>query len=413
VESIDEMTSILKSARKDETTDASQFLSRIAYVVLALAAPAAVVLHPIAIFVLFPVGIALICLAALIDPPARVAGRLSAALTNPPVLLGLAGLAWAALSIFWTPFSVAAGQHVLKLSLWTLAVWLALSLPREHARATDLYLFPLGLLLGMATILGVWVAARQGAPLENVQISDGGVALATLLFPAMGGLVARGRNGYARLLLILAFVYAFALGSTPTIIALLVGFTALSFALSDLDRTSVDLSWLAGGIILFAPVVPLLAEPSARWMMHAKLPTLPPPFPTLAFASSVVKHDWVRLLTGHGFETVERGVRYGVLPPQTPHTLLFEIWYELGLVGALIASAGAWFGFRAIGAAPPRLAPYLAAALACNLTFAVLSEDLTDMTWFTVLAIAIIVGDIAARSQYRTTRPSVSYLAHF
>jgi hypothetical protein len=35
------------------------------------------------------------------------------------------------------------------------------------------------------------------------------------------------------------------------------------------------------------------------------------------------------------------------------------------------------------------------------------------MTWFTVLAIAVIVGDIAARSQYRTTRPSVSYLAHF
>jgi hypothetical protein len=35
------------------------------------------------------------------------------------------------------------------------------------------------------------------------------------------------------------------------------------------------------------------------------------------------------------------------------------------------------------------------------------------MTWFTVLAISIIVGDIAARSQYRTTRPSVSYLAHF
>jgi hypothetical protein len=30
-----------------------------------------------------------------------------------------------------------------------------------------------------------------------------------------------------------------------------------------------------------------------------------------------------------------------------------------------------------------------------------------------VLGIAIIVADIAARSQYRTTRPSVSYLAHF
>ncbi|MFZ2104239.1 MAG: hypothetical protein WAV18_02465, partial [Roseiarcus sp.] len=74
---------------------------------------------------------------------------------------------------------------------------------------------------------------------------------------------------------------------------------------------------------------------------------------------------------------------------------------------------GAWFGVRAIGAAPPRLAPYLAAAFACNFTLAVLSEDLTDLSWFTVLAIAIILADIAARSQYRTTRPSAAYLAHF
>ena len=407
------MTSVSKPKPKDETTDASQFLSRIGYVVLALSAPAGVVLHPLAIFILFPVGIVLLCLAALIDPPPNAGDRLVGALTTPAVLLGLAGLAWAALSMFWTPFPVAAGQHVLKLSLWTLAVWLALSAPPERARATDLYLFPLGLVLGMPTMLAVWIAQRQGASLEHVSISDGGVALATLLFPAMAGLAARGRNGYARLLLILAFVYAFAIGSTPTTIALLVGFTALSFALSDLDRTTVDLSWLAGGVILFAPVIVLLVEPLARWMMHAKLPTLPPPFPSIAFAASVVKHEWIRLLTGHGFETVGRGVHYGVLPPYTPRALLFEIWYELGLVGALIAAAGAWFGVRAIGAAPPRLAPYLAAAFACNFTLAVLSEDLTDMTWFTVLAIAIILADIAARSQYRTTRPSAAYLAHF
>ena len=102
-----------------------------------------------------------------------------------------------------------------------------------------------------------------------------------------------------------------------------------------------------------------------------------------------------------------------VLPPQTPRGLLFSIWYELGVIGALIAAAGAWSGFRAIGAAPPRLAPYLAAAFACNLTLAFLSENLTDLTWVTTLGIAMIVADVAARSQYRTTRPSAAYLAHF
>jgi len=103
------MTSVSKP--KDETRDASQFLSRIGYAVLALSAPTGVVLHPLAIFILFPVGIVLICLAALIDPPPNAGDRLVGALTTPAVLLGLAGLAWATLSMFWTPFPIAAGQQ--------------------------------------------------------------------------------------------------------------------------------------------------------------------------------------------------------------------------------------------------------------------------------------------------------------
>jgi hypothetical protein len=407
------MTFFSKSARADEAADAAQFLTRIAYVVLALAAPTGLVLHPIAIFILFPVGIVLIALAALLDPPATLSERLRAALVSWPVWLGLGALAWATLSILWTPFPIAAGQHALKLAGWALAVAVALSLPREHARATDLYVFPMGMALGMATILAVWIAVRQGAPLDVGRILDGGVSIATLLFSSMGGLAARGRNGWARLLLILAFVFVFAIGSTPTMLALLVGFAALSFAVSDLDRTSVDLSWLAAGIILLAPILVLIAEPIARVIMNAKLPTLPPPYPSLALTSTIVKHDYLRLVIGHGFETVARAIRDGVLPPQTPNSLLFQVWYELGLVGALLASAGAWFGFRAIGRAPPRLAPYLAAALSCNLTLAALCSSLADMNWFTTLAIAVIVADVAARSQYRTSRPSASHLAHF
>ena len=40
-----------------------------------------------------------------------------------------------------------------------------------------------------------------------------------------------------------------------------------------------------------------------------------------------------------------------------------------------------WFGFRRIADAPPRLAPYLAAALACNLTLGALLENFGDMLW--------------------------------
>ena len=118
-------------------------------------------------------------------------------------------------------------------------------------------------------------------------------------------------------------------------------------------------------------------------------------------------------MTGHGIDTVVRGVEAGLLPALSPRIAVFEIWYELGIVGALAAAAAVWLGFRAIGEMAPRLAPYVAATFACDLTLGFLAQDTTQMTWVTLLAISAIAVGAAARSQYRTTRPSAASLAHF
>ena len=127
--------------------------------------------------------------------------------------------------MFWTPFPIAAGQRVLKLSLWTLAVWLALSAPRERARADHLYLFPLGLVLGMLTMLAVWIAEYQGASLGMSAFRTAASRSRRCCSRRWRDSPRAAATAHARLLLILAFVYAFAIGSTPTTIALLVGFT--------------------------------------------------------------------------------------------------------------------------------------------------------------------------------------------
>ncbi len=407
------MAQFSSSARQDAAGDASQLLSRVGYVVLALAAPSGVALSSRAIFVLFPIGVALLVVAAALDPVAGFVERVRGVVMSPVTWAAAALFAWATLSILWSPFPSSGAQHQLKLAATALATLLVMACGREHMRATDLYLFPIGVVLTMATILVLWFAEQQGLGPDAGRIDLGATTMVVMLFPAMGGLAARGRNGYARALLMLALVYAFAIGAPAATAALLVGLSALSFAVSDIRRTVNELGWLIAGLVVVSPVVPAIAPAFAHLVFHAKLASLAAPYPTLGAAASLILHDETRLMTGHGLDAVIRGVEAGILPALSPRVVVFEIWYELGIIGALAAAAAVWLGFRAIGEMAPRLAPYMAATFACDITLGFLSQDSTQMTWTTLLAISAIAIGAAARSQYRTTRPSAANLAHF
>jgi len=407
------MTLATNQARTDDAADTGQFLSRLGYVLLAIGVPVGAVLHDLAVFFVYCVAVALFAFAAAIDPPGGLFGRMSRALTQPIVIISLALLAWAGVSVLWTPFSIPAAQHLLKLSLWLVSLFLVLTSARAHARATDLYLFPIGIVVGLAAMLAGYIANRYGFEIPHRRIHDGAVVLVTTLYPAMGGLAARGRNGLARLLLMLSVVAVYALGSPSLILALLFGFAALSFAVSDMERTSRDLAWGVGGMMALGPVVVILVFELARATMNSGLTALGGPFATLALAHAMVIHEKLLLVTGHGFESLVRALQTGLFASNTPRGQLFAIWYELGVVGAILAAAGMWIGFRRIRSAPPRLAPYLAAALACNLTLAALGENLGDMLWTVSLGVAAISANVAERSQYRTTRPSAAGLALF
>ena len=397
---------------RDEAADASRFFARIAYAVLGLGAPVGVVIHPLALFVIFPIGVALILMSAILEGPAGLIDRVLRAFRIPAFVALIAGLGWAMLSVLWTPYPVSAAQHALKLALLIAATLLAVAAPRDNARATDLYLFPIGVVFGMATMAAMGLAHILTGAVNEASLASGAVALAVLLFPALGGLTARGRNGYARLLLILALVFAYIDGYAPLTVALFAGYLALSFAISDMRRTARELAWGAAAVVLLSPLIPAIAPTVSAWIFHAKLASLPPPYAPLSVAADIFTHHKLRLITGHGFETVSRGVRAAILPPQTPTALAFTVWYELGVIGALVAATGLWFAFRDIGNAPARLAPYMAAGLTAVVALAFLNVDFNDMTAMTLIAVAVIATDVAARSQYRTTRPSAAILAN-
>ena len=402
----------MRDTNRDDAADASRFFSRIGYLVLAVGAPVGVVLHPLGLYVMFSIGVGLILIAAGLDAEPGFLNRVVRPFAVPAFLVLVAGLAWAALSVLWTPYPVAAGQQLLKMSVLLVATLLAVAAPRENASATDLYLFPIGVVAGMATMATVALAQiLAGAP-DDGRLHAGAIAIAVLLFPAIGGLAARGRNGLARLLLIIALCFAYIASYAPLTVALFAGYLALSFSISDLSRTARELSWGAAALVLLSPLIPALAPTVAAWIFHTRLSSLPAPYPSLSVAADIFTHDKLRLITGHGFATVSHGVQDRILPAQTPRALAFTVWYELGIVGAVLAASGAWLAFRSLIHAPARLAPYMAAAFSAVVALAFLNVDFAEMTTLTLIAIAIISTDVAARSQYRTSRPSAARLAN-
>jgi hypothetical protein len=395
-------------ASSDAAEDASRLLQRLGYVVLALGAPCSEALSTRAIFLFFPIGAALLLVAAMLNPVKGVGERLDSALRSPLGLVSFGLIAWAAVSLLWTPFPIQAIEHLFKLAGTALVVIVALACSRGHMRATDLYLFPLGIILAMLAILALALAEHGGVGSYGDRIDRSGVALVIMLWPAMAGLAARGRNGLARLLMILTAAFIFAIGAPVTAAALFVGVLTLSFAISDVRRTVVDLSILAAAIVLLCPIAPAIAPSLSRWFFHAKLSGLQGPFAPLAGAAQILLHEPLRLLTGHGIDTSIRIVETSHAPAPIPRVTLFEIWYELGVIGALFGAALAWLGFRAVGATGAKIAPYLVAAFACDLTLAFLSEDFSQMSWVTLLAVSAISAGAAAHSQYRTKRPSAA-----
>ena len=401
-----------RDAERDDAADASRFFSRMGYLVLAVGAPVGVVLHPLGLYVMFSIGVGLILIAAALDAEPGFFARFGRPFYVPAFLALLAGLVWAALSLLWTPYPVAAAQLLLKLAVVLAATMLAVAAPRENAAATDLYLFPIGVMAGIVAMIARALGERLTGTPDDGRLTAGAVAIAVLLFPAIGGLVARGRNGRARLLLIVALCFAYIASYTPLTVALFAGYLALSFSISDLSRTARELSWVAAALILLSPLIPALAPTVAAWIFHTRLSSLPAPYPSLSVAADIFTHDKLRLITGHGFATVGRGVQDRILPAHTPRALAFTIWYELGIVGAVLAAVGAWLSFRSIAHAPARLAPYMAAAFSAVVALAFLNVDFAEMTPLTLIAIAIISTDVAARSQYRTSRPSAARLAN-
>ena len=116
----------------------------------------------------------------------------------------------------------------------------------------------------------------------------------------------------------------------------------------------------------------------------------------------------LRTLTGHGFDAVARGVITGYLPADGPRGLMFSLWFELGIVGALLAAFLVLRAFRVAGELPRPLGAFLAGGLSAVLIVSMATPAAYQLWHATVVAVAAVGFAEAARMPQRSTRPAAA-----
>jgi hypothetical protein len=386
----------------DPSTDAAALFRRMGFALLFFAIPMGALFTRRAVVVLAPMAVVLLVLAAALDGHARnPRDRLTAVVLSPGGLAGAVLLLWTGLSLIWTPFLPQASERVLNIAgmaLMALAGYL--SLP-ERMRSANLYLLPVGVVA--AAVTGAVLALRGGTSFdpEGQSLERGMIVLVLLLWPAVTWLHSRGRNLEALVVALAVAGGAFFTTDSPASYGLAAG--AVIFALTTaLPFFGSRLTALAmAGLLLLAPLLPFVLAPLARMAFRPRSPLLA----GLDAWQAIILREPLRLVTGHGLETALRGRIIGAIPPSAPSTFLFEIWYELGLVGAAAGAVLLYRAARGAGGDRPILGPGIMAAFATAYALGCLGIGTAQVWWFTTLLIVVLVFAAIERGQYRTTRP--------
>ena len=391
----------------DHAKDAAVLLGWFGMTVLMVGAPLVGVLSRRALFILLPVGAGILFTAFLVSVSWSGLRVLGDAVLTPlgTAILFVAG--WMGLSLAWTPFPGAAGpRYAVTISVALIAALIIAYIPERSARPT-LYLLPAGLVITAVLTLGMALAGpaafRGGSEFDSSLLERSVITLLLLLWPALGALGMMGRWTWA---IVLAAIVAMVIAGTLAQIALATfAVAAVIFALAGTDARRVTRVAAVGFgvLIVAAPLLPFVLAPLAASFHAVGSSTVA----AMADWRSLVEGDGLRLLTGHGFDTARRGVVYGYLPAHTPRTVLFEVWYELGLLGALGFAAAVVLGFLAAGNAAAAVAPALLAGLAATLTVAVFGVATAQLWYVTTVGLDAVAFGLLCRSSPPLARPAV------
>lgn len=391
-----------RPAFDDPAAEAAQLLCRLALVILMILTPAAELFSQGALYVLLPVGATVLLIAGWLSSGHRDR-HLVAALLSPIGVAALFLVFWAGLSLIWAPFPDEAVARFVRALGTGVVVLLACAFLPERTNASDLYLLPIGVAAtAIATAFLVLFGPQSfanGAHPDSTLAQRCLLSVALLLWPALGALALRERWLLAAGLAVAISLAAFVDFLQIALAATALGAVVYAIATAEAARTSQVLAFIFAVLVLLAPIFAVSS------LLIADLAQLPHSGPILAFADVAVA-QWPRLLTGHGLGMAAQAIELGILPADTPRSILFTIWYELGFLGAAAFAVLGVRVFLAAGRSPPHFAPPLLAGLVAGLVVALWGTETTQLWWMTLNGLDAIAFVLLYKTP-RGKRPSM------
>jgi len=360
-----------------------------------------------AIYVLLPVGAVLVLAGALLDAPPHPGRRLWEALATPAGAAALFLALWAGLSLLWTPFPAEASTRFLQsFAAAILASLAAVYLP-PPSKPADYYLLPLGLALSCAETITLaffdtpWLFG--GFAFDETLFERALITAIVLVWPALGLLSLRENWIAAAGLAIIVAAVALVGFAQIALLAMGAGAFVFATALSSPAKTARVLAWLMPSLVILSPVLPWLYRAGLRFVgVDAGEASAP-----LLIWNDLIAAQWPRLITGHGYDFVNRGLNYGYLPARTPASLLFVLWYDFGLAGATGFAVLLALLFKVAGRMQPSAASSALAGLAAILTIAILGIATSQIWWLTLIACEGIAFAVLVKAADKGKRPDV------
>jgi hypothetical protein len=240
----------------------------------------------------------------------------------------------------------------------------------------------------------------DGVSLDNSTLARASVGVLTLGWPALAGLAARERRGLAALLSLVGAAAVIAVGSAPAVAALAVGVVTFTAAAARPKAAARLFAAATVALFIFGPLVVF-----ALGALIAQTPHAPAFLQTVPPLAAFIKHEGLRLVTGHGYDAAARLSAQGPVPGAAADSLVFEVWYELGLLGAITLAFVVARAFLKAAEAPAAIAPFLLAALASALTLSVAALSTAQAWWVTLASVSGLLFVVAKRGRYQTRRP--------